>query len=781
MQDQILPIVALLALLAGIIAYDVALRRSRAAIRKAQAERDAAEKARAAAEERISLFQKVIDILPLATFLVTPDHRISILNTAVEKLSGISRQQILLEGCFGLFCDHKTNFAKCPGHGSLYSGKPWDGETDLDGRHYEVAVRPLHIGDAVPYSLVALTDRTIQYRQHHNLELLVPRLEMLLRHSAGIQDCLASFATSTSSTQLGEKALQVAASILDATCVYLLRLEPDGTFSRAGSHFRSPEYDVIPIGFVARAGIGELLKSRPELHYTLRQQEDNKPAIDEILAHTKSVHAVCSRIEIDNAMWGCLIVLVDGSSQITEEKSSLLRDAVSLTEISIRRADLIRLLEKEKKDLRDAAARAEQASHAKSMFLATVSHEIRTPLNAIVGYGELLASPEHKPEDVPEYTTGILKASNALLNLINDVLDLAKLESGTSDIATGSCNLQHLFDEMTALFRWRATNKGIGMRSSIAPGFPILCLSESRMRQVLLNLIGNAVKFTDHGEVEWSATATPDGEGTVALAIDVRDTGIGIAPDKREAIFDPFVQDISTRGGKVYEGTGLGLPIVKRLVVAHGGSVTVDAVPGGGSVFRVRLPHVAIEGAGSSTGSPAAGSVDSQSAGAREAGSVSGASAPGSSVPSSSPPAGSRTAGPAREASAQGSPSLASLRVLLADDIPLNLRVLLLHLKALGISRIETAPSGNAALAAIREHPADLVLTDLWMPDGNGIELARAMHDDPALTHIPVVAVTADANASALFDPTFFHSLLTKPITAAKLSGLLSTLFPQKG
>ncbi len=692
------------------------------------------------------LLQSIFENLPHPTFLVTPDHRVAFLNQAVEKLAGVPRDQIFRDGCFGLFCDKKKHFEKCPGHVSLYSGKPWDGEVELGGRHYEVSVRPLRIGDTIPYSLVSLSDRTLQFKQHRSLAKLVPRLESLLRHTVGIRDCLAYFATTTDPGALVRRALDTAASVLDATCAYLLRREPDGAFTRVNASFRSPDYDVIPLGSVNTEGLAQFFRDntesyrdRTEFFYTIGQPKGGSPLWDDILARTRSHRALCCRITVDGKTWGYLGLFVDRTGHVTEEESSLLHDAASLVEIAIRRAHLLHMIEQEKEDLRKAAERAERASHAKSMFLATVSHEIRTPLNAIVGYAELLAAPELHPElhpdALPEYVNGILKASNALLNLINDVLDLAKLESGTSDITTGTCHLPRLFDEMTSLFRWRASQKGIALRPSIAPDFPVLRVSESRMRQILLNLIGNAVKFTDRGEVAWSASATPNADGSVVLALDVRDTGIGIAPDKRETVFDPFVQDISTRGGRIYEGTGLGLPIVKRLVSSCGGTVDLDGVPGGGSLFRVRLPRIEVADDG-----------------------------PAAPVPEA--PASEKGHDPAS--------------VLLADDVPLNLRILSLHLKAIGFQNIRTASSGNAALAALREQPADLVLTDLWMPDGNGAELARAMRADPALSRIPIVAVTADVNASPLFDTTLFHTILTKPVTTEKLAALLSTLFPKK-
>ena len=272
------------------------------------------------------------------------------------------------------------------------------------------------------------------------------------------------------------------------------------------------------------------------------------------------------------------------------------------------------------------------------------------------------------------------------------------------------------------------------------------------MRHILLNLIGNAVKFTEKGFVEWTASLAPEEDGSRTLLIDVRDTGIGIAPDMRESIFDPFVQDIKNRGGKVYAGTGLGLPIVRRLVESRGGTIRVDSELGKGSTFHVRIPRVALAARppalGDATPPSERGDI------AERQGSV---SAPTLHLDSST---GQR---------------VRNLRVLLADDIPVNLRILVLHLKTLGITDCECVSSGRLALEALRRRSADIVLTDVWMPDGDGAEVARAMRADPALASIPVIAVTADNNISATFDTSAFSGILTKPITQ---EGLLATLAP---
>ena len=699
--------------------------------------------------ERHALDREVFDMLPVSFFLVTPDHRIAILNHATEKLAGMPREQILREGCFGPFCDNKTHFEKCPGHASLFSGRDWDGETVINGRHYAVAVRPLHHGDTIPYSLVTLTDTTDIVRQRSMLGKVVPRLENLLRNTAKTRDCIAQFATGEDPDVIFSAALRTIADLFHATYTFLCRFDPDGSLVRTHAEVRAPEYDHNYLTPQVRGEIARRFSYRSELLYHLGQTEDHVEALDSMLTRARSSYVFFAAIRDDAGVWGYLGILSDNDASFAPEEITLRRDIVNLLEIGVRRAKLIQALDHEKHELVAAKEAAETAARAKTTFLATMSHEIRTPLNAVIGFSELLAAPGLPPESIREYTNGITRASNALLSLINDILDLSKLEAGPADMH-GSCDLPRLFDDMAAIFAWRARDKGIALRHSIAPDpFPRLDLSEPHMRHILLNLIGNAVKFTDRGSVEWTAAITEEADGAKALDIVVRDTGIGINPSMQESIFDPFVQDIGSRGGKVYSGTGLGLPIVRRLLESRGGSIHVESAPGKGSTFRVHIPGI--------LRAPAIDATADIPANAATA-----------AVPDADVPAADSAPAPL--------PVPPGFRVLLVDDIAVNLRILTLHLRAIGIGDCECVSSGRLALEALRRQPASIVLTDVWMPDGDGAELARAMRADPALASIPIVAVTADNDVSASFDTTLFSGILTKPISTDNLRALFSTI-----
>lgn len=379
-----------------------------------------------------------------------------------------------------------------------------------------------------------------------------------------------------------------------------------------------------------------------------------------------------------------------------------------------------------------ALAAARTAAQAKANFLATMSHEIRTPLNAVVGFTELLDDPQLDSAARREYLDGIKFASGALVSLIDDVLDLSKLEAERMDVLNGSVDPVRLVSEMESVFSFRTAEKGIDLRCGAAKGVPCLALRESCVRQMLLNLIGNAVKFTDEGSIHCRVAAVQDGKDTVTFLAVVRDTGCGIPAEKLATLFDPFVQAADSSRDRVYKGTGLGLAIVKRLVEAAHGSLEVRSEVGRGTAFAVRIPHVRTLGP--------------------------------SSIPSTvAPPKVGREL-----------PPLERLSFLLVDDVPINLKVLQLHLRNIGATDIRLAASGAEALHLLKLRPAHIVLTDLWMPEMTGEELVRAIREDSNLAGMKTVVITADADAGATFDLTAFDALTTKPITTAKLKAVIS-------
>lgn len=251
-------------------------------------------------------------------------------------------------------------------------------------------------------------------------------------------------------------------------------------------------------------------------------------------------------------------------------------------------------LRKTVQELERAKLAAESADRAKSVFLAGVSHEFRTPLNSIIGFAEaLFESPDDSSRE--EYVETILSAARSLLLLINDILDISKIESGKLKIEPSAMSLRKLVAEVGRIFELSARKKGLSLRIEIAPNVPgIVFLDEVRIRQILFNLLGNAVKFTDSGAVDLAVSAERNSEKTADLLFEVRDTGIGIPEEDLNTIFEIFKQR-EGQDRRKYGGTGLGLAITKRLVEMMDGDISVESRVGSGTKFSFELKDVSIE------------------------------------------------------------------------------------------------------------------------------------------------------------------------------------------
>jgi len=374
-----------------------------------------------------------------------------------------------------------------------------------------------------------------------------------------------------------------------------------------------------------------------------------------------------------------------------------------------------------------AKAAAEQASIAKSAFVANMSHELRTPLNAIIGYSEMLKEDAEAEgtTDTAEDLDKVLTAGRHLLSLINDVLDLSKIEAGRMELDVSRFELEELLRSVISTSEGLAATRGNRLVLTLAAGLGEVNLDHTKLQQVLLNLVGNACKFTDKGCIEVAASA---GAGDT-IVIDVRDSGIGMSEEQQGRLFQEFTQaDVSTT--RRYGGTGLGLAISKRLCQMMNGTITVSSEPGKGSTFSVQLPRELKAGDGSSE------------------------SRTRSTVP--------RVVPDARQA-----PANLSATVLVVDD-DADARELAGRILRKAGMRVTTATSADEGWSELQSSAPDILLLDVILPGRSGWTLLEDMKAHPTLSRVPVVVSSMlDVELRSLDLGAVAH--LTKPLDAELL------------
>ncbi len=384
-------------------------------------------------------------------------------------------------------------------------------------------------------------------------------------------------------------------------------------------------------------------------------------------------------------------------------------------------------------------AQVERANHAKSNFLANMSHEIRTPMNAIIGMDEMILR-ESGNSNVIKYAGDIKAAGKTLLSIINDILDLSKIESGKMEILPVDFNPGDVIREIYSLTKDKAADKGLEYRLYISPDIP-KCIhgDEIRISQIMLNLINNAIKYTAKGYIKLSVSFDME-DSTLRIAVE--DSGMGIKDEDRTKLFESFTRLQETANRKI-EGTGLGLNIAKQLLQLMQGTIWVDSVFGEGSTFSVAIPCPVIDAATLGDYTTYVGKTN--------------------------------------QTTAKTSLYAPSARILVVDDNYVNLKVFSSLLKRSEIN-ISTASSGAACIELLKDNTYDLIFLDQMMPGMSGIDTLKIIKERKLAGNTPIICLTADAIKGARdnYIRLGFNDYFSKPIIYADLEALLIKHLPEE-
>ena len=412
--------------------------------------------------------------------------------------------------------------------------------------------------------------------------------------------------------------------------------------------------------------------------------------------------------------------------------------------LDLRNTLLLTVLEFSRDALEEVTHRAEAANRAKSEFLANMSHEIRTPMNAVLGFTDLLQSLVEDPI-ASNYIQAISTSGKTLLTLINDILDFSKIEAGRMELHPETTHLSALVQDIKQIFQQTSAQKGVPLVIDLAPDLPpTLLLDADRLRQILFNLVSNALKFTERGQVIIQmrcVPVTPPRPGLTTLILAVTDTGIGIPVADQKRVFQSFTQQ-EGQSNRKYGGTGLGLAITDRLVRLMGGSIYLKSQPGQGSTFTCRFPNLRVGDWPSAADIPAHPQVSQDN-----------------NLDQFNP-----------------------LTILVADDVQSNRELITAYFQSTA-HRLLLASNGQEALQCVYSHTPDLILLDVRMPGMDGQQVAQTLKADPTTRMIPIIIVTASSSWDKIttLEETFAaicEGLLHKPVKQSQLVAAMRQVLP---
>lgn len=455
-----------------------------------------------------------------------------------------------------------------------------------------------------------------------------------------------------------------------------------------------------------------------------------------IIGHIGSFEDITARKRAENELKTANQLLEEKSRILKESHVHLLSMVEDANEAREQLEEVNRKLEKAIERANGLAEAAKAANIAKSQFLANMSHEIRTPMNGVLGMAELLVRTT-LTETQRKFVETIQHSAMALLTVVNDILDFSKIEAGKLELSHVAFDPANVTREVVQLLSDQARRKGLDLTCQIDGPIPALILGDPvRLRQILVNLVGNAVKFTDSGSVSVHVGCTGPGEGGTLIRFEVRDTGIGISAEAQTYIFDPFSQADGTTTRK-HEGTGLGLAISRQIIEMMGGHIEVESEVGRGSSFRFAIPVT-------------------------------------EECPGNSPYKGHDKAGAPERANPL------PLAILLVEDNPVNQLVAQAMLENLGCT-VDVASNGREAVDAFLERPYDLVLMDCQMPEMDGYQASTAIRNMESDNHrgqrsrTPIIALTAHAMDGARDEclKAGMDDYLSKPFSQDELQQVL--------